>query len=422
MGCDHSQVIRTRKDPNRDSSYRGNGARSQGDTENMQPAAYNNLSGSSPAITSKRTYTSKYNLFNFTSSESKYSLILYTSPQCPGSEFFSVNYSKREHKEQGSFKSSNNGIAVAYSKGFKMENTNQDKFFVVLDEQMEIYCVIDGHGPYGHIIAQIIQDKVYNHFYVKMNKDSLEQRPEEELTNLFEEINNTILKREVKEYTHYDPFLSGAAVTIIVRIKDMIYHANVGNVLAWIFNYDKFCPSKYLLTQLSFNDSNFDSRAYENGDVMHFETDPEKINLNYLIDPNEINTEIRRIYEHGGETRLLSGESKSRIFIKGKYFPGMIITRTIGDQIGNGIGCICTPHITKFQLQKDTKYYMLICSDGINNVLSYDKLINIIQSNAMLLLESINSIMSESRAMFRSHLYTPDMTIILKEIKLEDDD
>ena len=44
-------------------------------------------------------------------------------------------------------------------------------------------------------------------------------------------------------------------------------------------------------------------------------------------------------------------------------------------------------------------------------------MISIILSNEMLLLESINNIVNESRAMFRSHLYSPDMTIVLKEIR-----
>ena len=96
----------------------------------------------------------------------------------------------------------------------------------------------------------------------------------------------------------------------------------------------------------------------------------------------------------------------------------MIITRTIGDQIGNGIGCICTPHVSKFQLQRDIKYYLLICTDGINNVLNHEKLLNIIQGNEMLLLESITNIVNEARGMFRSHLYSPDMTIVLKELKV----
>ena len=379
--------------------------------------ALNNLSNSTPALTSKRTYTSKYNLFNFKPT-SQQSLILYTSPTYQGNEFISLTQTKKERKEQGQFKSSVNGIAVSYNKGFKMENVNQDKFFIILDNNTEIYCLIDGHGPYGHIIGQIIQDKVYTFFGTLFKHENLEENYESIFKTLFEEMNQTILKREIKEYTHYDPFLSGAAVTIVLREGDTLYHANVGNVLAYIFNYDKLCPSKYSLTQLSFNDSNFESKVFENGKDMCFETDPEKTGINYCFNPNDINFEIRRIYENGGETRQLSGESKSRIFIKGKYFPGMIITRTIGDQIGNGIGCICTPHVSKFQLQRDIKYYLLICTDGINNVLNHEKLLNIIQGNEMLLLESITNIVNEARGMFRSHLYSPDMTIVLKELKV----
>lgn len=376
----------------------------------------NNLSHSTPALTSKRTYTSKYNLFTF-SNTSKNSLILYTSPTYQDNQFISITTSKKETKEQGQFKSSLHRIAVSYNKGFKPENTNQDKFFIIIDGNSEIYCLIDGHGPYGHIIGQIIQDKIFTFYHKLVKEENFQENYETVFKELFEEINQTIIKREVKEFTNYDPFLSGAAVTIVLRINDILYHANVGNIMAFIFNSDKLCPSKYSLTQLGFNDSNFESKKFENGESMKFETDPEKTGINYLFDPNEINKEIRRIYENGGETRQLSGETKSRIFIKGKYFPGMIITRTLGDQIGNGIGCICVPHVSKFILQKDIKYYLLICTDGINNVLSYDKMISIILNNEMLLLESINNIVNESRAMFRSHLYSPDMTIVLKEIR-----
>ena len=45
-------------------------------------------------------------------------------------------------------------------------------------------------------------------------------------------------------------------------------------------------------------------------------------------------------------------------------------------------------------------------------------MINIIQGNEMLLLESITNIVNEARGMFRSHLYSPDMTIVLKELKV----
>ena len=40
-----------------------------------------------------------------------------------------------------------------------------------------------------------------------------------------------------------------------------------------------------------------------------------------LLEFKIIKEELRRIYESGGEIRKLAGEEKSRIFVKGKYWP-----------------------------------------------------------------------------------------------------
>jgi hypothetical protein len=62
-----------------------------------------------------------------------------------------------------------NGITVGYVKGYKLDVYNQDKFFVLFDGSLEIYCLLDGHGPYGNIIAQIIQDKFFRVILILLN-------------------------------------------------------------------------------------------------------------------------------------------------------------------------------------------------------------------------------------------------------------
>ena len=114
------------------------------------------------------------------------------------------------------------------------------------------------------------------------------------------------------------------------------------------------------------------------------------------------------------------GETKSRIFVKGKYFPGLINTRSLGDHIGKGIGILSKPHVTKHRLNKSQKYFLLMCSDGISNVCNISKLVNLVQRNEQLLLESVTSIIAESRGMYRTHSYTPDMTLLIKEFKFEE--
>ena len=167
-------------------------------------------------------------------------------------------------------------------------------------------------------------------------------------------MNKKIINREEKTYGNYDPILSGVEVTLVIRIKNMLYFSNVGNVLSIIFNSDKLMPSKFNITECTFNDSIFTD------DILNCDSnEQDSQNLNDSIvdnpgNPKEINFEIRRIYENGGEIRKLIGENKRRIFVKGKSFPGLINTRSLGDQIGKGIGILSTPHIRTFKLEKFT--------------------------------------------------------------------
>ena len=347
-------------------------------------------------------------------------LLLYTSYLNTTSDFNSIMENSKEKLEKVTFKSSNHTIAIGYRKGYKLEFVNQDKFCVFLNGNLDAYIIIDGHGYFGNKLAQICQDILFE-FVLNINQEEFVKNYQKEYENKFEEINRKINNREEKTYGNYDPYLSGVAVTIIVRIKNYLFTANVGNVLAVLFSNDKLMPSKFNITELTFNDSNFSEDVVNNIDKPETEKNTQNdMLIESLIEPEEINMEIRRIYEHGGEIRKLLGESKSRIFVKGKYFPGLINTRSLGDHIGKGIGILSKPHVTKHKLNKSQKYFLLMCSDGISNVCNISKLVNLVQRNEQLLLESVTSIIAESRGMYRTHSYTPDMTLMIKEFKFEE--
>ena len=348
-------------------------------------------------------------------------LLLFTSYVNTTSEFNSLLENGEPKLEKGTYKSSNHSIAVGYRKGYKLEFVNQDKFCIFLNGNLDAFIIIDGHGFFGNKLAQICQDILLEFVLnISNTQEYFSQFYEKEFTNIFEDINKRINNKEENLYGNYDPYLSGVAVTISVRISDCIYTANVGNVLGIIFCNDKLMPSKYNITELTFNDSNFSEDLVNNFDEPITEPKINEMSVEYLIKPEKINTEIRRIYEYGGEIRKLLGEEKSRIFVKGKYFPGLINTRSLGDHIGKGIGILCKPHVTKFRLNKSQKYYLLMCSDGISNVCNITKLVSLVQRNEQLLLESVTSILGESRGMYRTHSYIPDMTILLKEFKLDE--
>ena len=347
-------------------------------------------------------------------------ILLYTTYLNTSNEFYSFLENSEPKLEKGTFKSSNHTIAIGYKKGYKLEFVNQDKFCIFLNGNLDAFIIIDGHGYFGNKLAQICQDILFE-FVLNISQEEFNKNYQKEFEDIFEEINKKINNREEKTYGNYDPYLSGLAVTITIRIKNYLYTANVGNVLGVLFCNDKLMPSKFNITELTFNDSNFSEDLVNNFDNPDLEKNNKNdIPIESLIKPDEINTEIRRIYEHGGEIRKLLGESKSRIFVKGKYFPGLINTRSLGDHIGKGIGILFKPHVTKYKLNKSQKYFLLMCSDGISNVCNISKLVNLVQKNEQLLLESVTSIIAESRGMYRAHSYSPDMTLIIKEFKFEE--
>ena len=265
------------------------------------------------------------------------------------------------------------------------------------------------------------------------------------IKNEFEKLNEYIYKRDAIKYIdEYDAYLSGAALTLIIKKDETIFCANLGNVSAFLLSSDREHSYKYNIIGLTLDDSDFTVDALlsqnicsnkavsydlENANKMTNHNLKENFYNSKEPDNNiysnfDIKEELRRIYESGGEIRKLAGEEKSRIFVKGKYFPGLINTRSIGDQIGASIGIICTPHVSKINFN-DGIYYLVIATDGIINVLKAENIISIIENSdvycnieylifIIVPIESISNIIDAAKQEYKKSSYCPDMTIILR--------
>jgi hypothetical protein len=104
--------------------------------------------------------SSKYQNYKYKNDiEVENNLIIFTQRDNYLNDFYVLDDDNKGTSYSNMYKSK--GIAVGYSKGYKLDVYNQDKFFVLLDGSIEIYCVADGHGPYGNIIAQLVQDYIF---------------------------------------------------------------------------------------------------------------------------------------------------------------------------------------------------------------------------------------------------------------------
>ena len=238
--------------------------------------------------------------------------------------------------------------------------TNQDSFVFLTNinniKDFNIFGVLDGHGPEGHFVSQFATDFI---------PSQLTQNPEikalsdpEKIYKKFKENNCRIITQafvsadiQLKNMK-FDSLESGTTCCLIIHIGTHIICANTGDSRA-IVVYD------------------------ESGDMNNLK------NINYFqavplsIDYKpELPEEYNRIIMSGGVVEQLEDEygrrvGPYRVWAKGEDYPGLAMSRSIGDLKGKAIGVIPDPGILEYDLNKTTKY-IVVCSDGVWEFLNND--------------------------------------------------
>ena len=77
--------------------------------------------------------------------------------------------------------------------------------------------------------------------------------------------------------------------------------------------------------------------------------------------------EQKRIEESGGEIATCDDEKENegikRVWVKGEKFPGIAISRTLGDEVAKSVGVICTPEFIEKNYTSES--YIIVASDGL---------------------------------------------------------
>ena len=113
-------------------------------------------------------------------------------------------------------------------------------------------------------------------------------------------------------------------------------------------------------------------------------------------------SERNRIEFLGGEIKQTENKKGPlRIWVKGKEYPGLAMSRSLGDFVAKDIGVISEPEIIEFEKDKDT-LGIIIASDGVWDNLSNERVRDIFiqfysQGNESVISEEIEK---ESRKLF----------------------
>lgn len=236
--------------------------------------------------------------------------------------------------------------------GNGQEKTDQDTPMLYLSvadiEGFNIFGVLDGHGNYGHFVSQFCRDYFMNKMkeyaesimYITQSISAedvylnLKQNNYSYIVELFMNIDDELSAQS----DIFDCNMSGTTCNLIFQFNNHLVCFNVGD-------------SRSILIEESSDNTNQIIRA---------------LSIDHKPDIPE---ELMRIKENGGmvdQIQDLYGNKLGpyRVFKEGCVYPGLAMSRSLGDFQAKECGVIPTPEIIEYEINLNTKYFV-VCSDGV---------------------------------------------------------
>ena len=235
---------------------------------------------------------------------------------------------------------------------------NQDSYIVIPKvndiENFSIFGVLDGHGPHGHLVSKYVSQNIIDNITTNALINSSKNVEDIYLSlkkNNFAIIKNAFIAADENiKNCDFDIDESGTTCVLLIILGPHLICANVG---------DSRCV-------LNFTENT---------------NDPELSQLKVLPLSKDFKLNLpeekARIIKAGGLVEQLKdslGERAGpfRVFKPGKDYPGLAMSRSIGDSIAKKLGVIAEPGILEYNLNEGVKFIVL-GSDGIWEFLSNEE-------------------------------------------------
>ena len=255
-------------------------------------------------------------------------------------------------KKVGSFSQAGKG-----EDGFT--KVNQDSFLVLQNQynfkDFNIFSVLDGHGVNGHLVSRFVT-KYFTSFFKNNKKMNQYISDEDTICYRLKKNEYDILKRafrhaerDIGKNSDIDANFSGTTCVMVFQIGEKLICANVGDSRAIIVK--------------GTNDNDLKIKPLS---IDQKPNDPE---------------ESKRIIENGGEISQYEEDGEKsgpfRVWKKGEVYPGIAMSRSIGDLIASTLGVIPEPKFIEDKVDKDTKF-IVVASDGVWEFLDNEAVTDIV--------------------------------------------
>ncbi|CEM04488.1 unnamed protein product [Vitrella brassicaformis CCMP3155] len=238
------------------------------------------------------------------------------------------------------------GVGYACRKGLKPESPNQDDFFIYRMGDWALYGVFDGHGPYGHDVSHFVQQHIPK---LVCGHSNFQTDPKAALRYAFLQVHK--LLEQTAATGRFDCTLSGSTATVALHrmSEHKLWVAHVGDSRCVLGKVDQKARRVWAVDL----------------------TNDHKPNLE---------AEKKRIVASGGQVRRLEGDIPYRVFVKGKLYPGLAMSRALGDTVGSSAGVIAEPEITLYNLDPSKDQFIIMCSDGVWEFISSQEAVDMVAS------------------------------------------
>lgn len=239
--------------------------------------------------------------------------------------------------------------------------TNQDNFLLIENccdlENVCIFGILDGHGSNGHFASAFVKDSLTNklteknHYLTRTHKEissdliyhKLVHKNFSEISRMFKNIESELIDAK------FDVHFSGTTCVIVYHVGDKILCSNIGDSRAIIVSCDQ--NNNYYVENLSYD---------------HKPMDPK---------------EKARIESMGGEVHPYLDEvdigGTNRVWVKGQNYPGIAISRTLGDEVAKSVGVSCECDVIEKDVNPEM-CFIVAASDGVWEFLDNEAVKNIV--------------------------------------------
>ena len=269
---------------------------------------------------------------------------------------------------------------------------NQDSYLSLLNiynlKNFSVFAVFDGHGINGHLVSKYVKEYFQNFFLNIDNNDNNDNLNSHDENIIYKKLSNeTLIKEKSKLLENFlleKPFsiqYSGTTCIIIIFIEDNILCYNIGDSRAVYIN------KKYNCIPISKDHK------------------------------PEIPKEKSRIEECGGIVQKdYMNHGVYRVYIKNGKYPGLAMSRSIGDYVAKSLGVINEPDFYEINIIKNNIQSVILSSDGLWDVVNYNQIEKIAEEYIIRddCVGCVNALIDEAKKNNRKkNISCDDITIIV---------